>query len=153
MGLQGVMVDVPNILFITWISVAGIDIFDICQAFQGDLGEGLPISGEFISYLDSGQATECIDYTKLSHARMKRWFLLWKPSIAVSGECRQPFRIRSPSVGREGTSGEAEAPRLALTEQNVESEGMSGVVRLQMLLVFFRKKARGRDLAIVCLVP
>lgn len=64
MGLQTVMVDVPNILLITWISVAGIGIFDICQAIQGDLG-GLQIIGEFISYLDSGQATECIDYTRL----------------------------------------------------------------------------------------
>lgn len=49
-------------------------------------------------------------------------------TLKASGECRQPFRIRSPSVGREGNSGEAEAPRLALTEENIESEGMSGVV-------------------------
>lgn len=146
MGLQGAMVDVPNTPFVTWISVAGIGIFDVCQSIQGDLEEGLQISGEFISYLDSGQATECIDYTRLSHGRMKRWFLLGKPSIAASGECRHPFRIRSPSLGREGTSGEAEAPRLALTEQNVESEGMSGVAWLHMLLVFFQERGQGEGL-------
>lgn len=44
-----------------------IDIFDTYQAIWGDLGEGLHISGEFRSGSNSGQATECVDYTRLFH--------------------------------------------------------------------------------------
>ena len=41
-----------------------------------------------------------------------------------------------------------------MTEPNADSVGTSGVVWLQMVLVFFRVgEARGRDLALVCLVP
>lgn len=41
-----------------------------------------------------------------------------------------------------------------MTKQNAESEGTSGVVWLQMLLVCFNgRQARGKDLAMVCLVP
>lgn len=70
------MVDVPSAFFITWISMTERDIVYIDQVIHCDLGEGLQISGEFISYLNSEQANECMDYTRLFYGRMKRWFPL-----------------------------------------------------------------------------
>lgn len=56
--------------------MAGIRIFGIYEVIRGDLGEGLQMSGQFISHLNLGQAAECMDYTRLSYGRLKRWFLL-----------------------------------------------------------------------------
>lgn len=64
-----------------------------------------------------------------SMGRMSRagWFLLGKPSLPASGECRAglppPFRMRSPSVGRDGALGgqKPSGQLLQRQEQNVDS--------------------------------
>lgn len=40
------------------------------------MGDGLQISEEFISYLNSEQTTEGMYYTSLFYGKRERWFLL-----------------------------------------------------------------------------
>ena len=105
MNLQGVMLDVPNHNFYN-LGHYGRNRYIWYQVIQSDLGDRLQISEEFISYLNSEQATEGMDYTRLFYGRMERWFLLWKPSIAASGECRQPSELgHSLQRGKESLTG------------------------------------------------